>query len=87
MLLAALSTVAAAHPSSAEESRIHIETDSTEARIEFCLTKEDCKSIYFSGMIPEKAINKEVNKNPSKENQNNSLIKQINDHVFGLLGF
>ena len=87
ILLAALSTAAAAHPGSAEESRIRIETDSTEARIEFCATKEDCKFIHFSGMIPERAINSEANKEPAKENQNNSFIKQINDQIFGLLGF
>ena len=87
ILLAALSTAAAAHPGSAEESRIRIETDSTEARIEFCTTKEDCKFIHFSGIIPERTIDEEASKQRAKKNQSKNLIKQINDHIFGLLGF
>ena len=87
ILLAALSTAAAAHPSSPEESQIRIETDSQDARIEFCLAKEDCKFIRFSGLIPDKIINKETRKQNNKENRRGNLIQQINDQIFGLLGF
>ena len=85
-LLAALSTAAAAHPGSAEESRIRIETESTEARIEFCTTKEDCNSSTFLASSPKEPLTKRPANNVPK-NQSKNLIKQINDHIFGLLGF
>jgi len=87
ILLAGLSTIATSHSASAEESRIRIETDRTEARIEFCTTKEDCQFIHFSGIFPEQTISEETSQKPTKENRSNNLIKQINDQIFGLFGF
>jgi len=87
ILLAALSAVATSNPASAEANRLYIEADRTEARIEFCTTKEDCKFIHFSGILPEKSINEEANQKPIQEDRGNNFIDKINDQIFGLLGF
>ena len=84
LFLLLMSSMMATHPATAEDHHLQIGANATSATLQLCGSKEACKSIHFSTIIP-KSSREDIESIDTQEPETKpSLMDKINVLLFGL---
>ena len=84
LLLLLMSSIMTTHPAAAEDHHLQIGANATSATLQLCGSKEACKSIHFSTIIPESNRDNTESIHTQETETKSSLIDNINVLLFGL---
>lgn len=82
-MLILLSSVFSSNPAAANDLHLHIETNSTLAKMQLCGLQEGCASIQALSTTPPTSPDDKESKSTEDPEENSSLIDQINTNLFG----